>query len=328
MPAIIQVEHLTKKFGDLTAVDDVSFEVAQGEVFGFLGPNGAGKSTTINILCTLTRPTSGRAVVCGLEVSRNQNQVRQCIGLVFQDPSLDDRMSAWENLEFHALVYGVPRRERRQRMEEVLHMVELWERRRGLVKHFSGGMRRRLEIARGLLHHPRILFLDEPTLGLDPQTRARIWEHLHYLRREQGVTLFFTTHYMDEAEHADRIGVIDRGRLVALDSPDAMKQALGGDIIILKTADNAAAAREIDQLFHLPVTQDGESLSLEVANGSEFIPILSRSLDTLIHSITLRRPTMDDVFLRLTGRELRDEAASGMETMRAWARSRIRRGGH
>ena len=327
MPPIIQIEHLTKRFGNLTAVDDVSFEVAQGEVFGFLGPNGAGKSTTINILCTLTRPTSGRAVVCGLDVSRSQNQIRHCIGLVFQDPSLDDRMSAWENLEFHAMVYGVPRRERRQRMEEVLHMVELWERRRGLVKYFSGGMRRRLEIARGLLHRPRILFLDEPTLGLDPQTRARIWEHLHWMRREHGVTLFFTTHYMDEAEHADRIGVIDRGRLVALDSPDSMKQALGGDIIILRTADNAAAAREIDQHFHLPVTQDGESLSLEVANGSEFIPVLSRSLETLIHSITLRRPTLDDVFLRLTGRELRDEEASGMETMKAWARSRVRRAG-
>ncbi|MEK7849140.1 MAG: ATP-binding cassette domain-containing protein [Chloroflexota bacterium] len=327
MPAIVEVEHLTRRFGDLTAVDDIGFEVAQGEVFGFLGPNGAGKSTTINILCTLLRPTAGRAVVCGLDVAHNQNQVRQCIGLVFQDPSLDERMSAWENLEFHGLVYGVPRRERRQRLDEMLHMVGLWERRHGLVKHFSGGMRRRLEIARGLVHRPRILFLDEPTLGLDPQTRAHIWEHLHGLRREQGVTLFFTTHYMDEAEHADRIGIIDRGRLVALDTPEALKQALGGDILILKTADNAAAATEIDQRFGLPVTRDGDSLSLEVTNGSEFIPTLSRALETPIHSITLRRPTLDDVFLRLTGRELRDEEATGMETMRAWARARMRKAG-
>ncbi|MDP6099877.1 MAG: ATP-binding cassette domain-containing protein [Dehalococcoidia bacterium] len=327
MPPIIQVEHLTRRFGDLTAVDDVSFEVAQGEVYGFLGPNGAGKSTTINILCTLLRPSGGHALVCGLDVVHSQDQVRRCIGLVFQDPSLDERMSAYENLEFHAMVYGVLRAERRHRLEEVLRMVGLWERQKDVVRRFSGGMRRRLEIARGLVHRPRILFLDEPTLGLDPQTRVRIWEHLHWLCREQGMTLFFTTHYMDEAEHADRIGVIDRGRLVALDSPDALKQSLGGDIIVLRTADNAAAAREIDQLFHLTATGDGDSLFLEVSRGSELIPTISRSLDTTIQSITLRRPTLDDVFLRLTGRELRDEEASGMETMRAWARTRMRREG-
>ncbi len=221
--SIIEVESLVKKFGDLVAVNDISFSVTPGEIFGFLGPNGAGKTTTINILCTLTRPTSGRASIAGLDVVRQQSQVRQQIGLVFQDPSLDDRLSGLQNMRFHALVYGVPASVREPRIEQLLRMVELWDKRRNKVQTFSGGMKRRLELARGLLHHPRVLFLEEPTLGLDPQTRNRMWEYILELRRQEGTTIFLTTHYMDEADKANRIAVIDYGKLVAMDTPAKLK---------------------------------------------------------------------------------------------------------
>jgi ABC-2 type transport system ATP-binding protein len=304
---IIEVEHLVKSYAALRAVDDVSFSVDQGEIFGLLGPNGAGKTTTINILCTLTKPTSGRASINGFDIVRQQSQVRQCIGLVFQDPSLDDRLTALENMDFHARVYNVPASVRKERIEQVLKMVELWERRRDIVKTFSGGMKRRLEIARGLIHRPRVLFLDEPTLGLDPQTRHRLWDFILGLRETEGTTVFLTTHYMDEAEYASRIAVMDHGQLIALDSPGGLKGMVGGDVISLSTVDDQKARAELQARYKIEPRYDNGQIRFEIADGDRFIPALIKELKTEILSISLRRPTLDDVFLKLTGRGLRDE---------------------
>jgi len=222
---MIRAEHLVKKFGDLEAVRDISFDVAEGEMFAFLGPNGAGKTTTIKMLTTLLRPTSGRIEIDGLDPATQQNQVRKRFGIVFQDPSLDDELTAYENMDFHGVLYGVPRKVRQERIPRLLKLFELWDRRGDPVKHFSGGMRRRLEIARGLLHTPKILFLDEPTLGLDPQTRNQLWSHIKELNAEEHVTVFLTTHYMEEADRvAHRIAIIDHGRIVAQGSPQELKQ--------------------------------------------------------------------------------------------------------
>jgi ABC-2 type transport system ATP-binding protein len=305
---IIEVEHLVKKFGDLVAVDDINFEVEEGEIFGFLGPNGAGKTTTINILCTLMKPTSGRASLNGFDVVRQQNDVRRSLGLVFQDPSLDIKLSALQNLEFHAGVYNIPRSLSRERIEKVLKMVDLWDRRKGVVQHFSGGMRRRLEIARGLLHYPKVLFLDEPTLGLDPQTRFHIWEYILELRKRENITIFLTTHYMDEATVAERIAIIDYGKIIALDTPDALKRMVGGDIVTLKTENAEAAVAEIRQKYNIEAQQDSEGVFFEVQNGEEFIPILINNFKSGLYSISVRRPTLDDVFMKLTGHEIREEA--------------------
>ena len=320
---IIEVENLTKKYGDLAAVNNVSFTVKPGEIFGFLGPNGAGKTTTINILCTLTKPTSGRASIAGLDVVHRQSQVRQMIGLVFQDPSLDERLSALQNLRFHALVYSVPASVREQRIEQFLKMMELWDKRHNKVQTFSGGMKRRLELARGLLHHPRVLFLDEPTLGLDPQTRNRMWEYILELRRQEATTIFLTTHYMDEAENADRIAVIDYGKLIAMDTPAKLKRMVGKDIVSLKTDDNDKAMAEIRRRYQLEARRDGDGLCFEVANGEEFLPVFLREFSTLIVSVSMRRPSLDDVFLKLTGREIREEDVS--DTFKAMVRQHGRR---
>ena len=305
---IIEVEHLVKSYADLVAVNDVSFSVDQGEVFGLLGPNGAGKTTVINILCTLSKPTSGKASINGFDVVHQQSQVRQCIGLVFQDPSLDERLTALENLEFHSRVYNIPASVRKERIEQVLRMVELWERRRDIVKTFSGGMKRRLELARGLIHHPKVLFLDEPTLGLDPQTRSRLWDFILGLQKKEGTTIFLTTHYMDEAEHAHRIAVMDYGKLIALDNPKGLKSMVGGDMISLSTVDDQRAQAELQERYQIQARYDGGQISFEIADGERFIPVLIKGLDTSILSISLRRPTLDDVFLKLTGHRLRDEA--------------------
>ena len=304
---IIKVDNLVKRFGDLVAVNDVSFSVAPGEIFGLLGPNGAGKTTTINILCTLSKPTSGRATIDGFDVVRQQKQVRQQIGLVFQDPSLDERLSGLQNLRFHALVYNMPASLREERIEQVLTMMELWDKCQNEVRTYSGGMKRRLELARGLLHHPKVLFLDEPTLGLDPQTRNRIWEYILELRQQEGTTVFLTTHYMDEAAKADRIAIIDYGKIVALDSPAKIKEIVAKDIISLKTVDDDRAAEEIRLQYQLEARRDIDGLNFEVANGEEFIPNFIKEFGTQILSISLRRPTLDDVFLKLTGRQIREE---------------------
>lgn len=222
---MIHVQNLTKKFDDLVAVDDVSFNVAKGEIFAFLGPNGAGKSTTIKMLTTLLHPTSGTITLDGHDPVHHPDEVRRSFGIVFQDPSLDDELTAWENMEFHGVLYAMPVKVRRERIDQLLKFVELWERKGSFVKEFSGGMKRRLEIARGLLHHPKVIFLDEPTLGLDPQTRNHMWSYLKNLNAKEGTTIFFTTHYMEEADRvAQRIAVIDHGKIVAQGTPSEIKQ--------------------------------------------------------------------------------------------------------
>jgi ABC-2 type transport system ATP-binding protein len=259
---MIRVEHLTKKFGDFCAVDDISFEVARGEIFAFLGPNGAGKTTTIKMLTTLLQPTAGVLEIDGLDVRAHSNEVRKRFGIVFQDPSLDGELTASENMELHGVFYHVPRRIRAERIEYLLRLFELWERRSEPVKSFSGGMRRRLEIARGLLHTPKILFLDEPTLGLDPQTRNQLWTHVKNLSQSEQVTVFLTTHYMDEAERvAQRIAVIDHGKIVAQGSPQELKErtgtdslegaflALTGSTVRDETATAADQMRRVAQIF-------------------------------------------------------------------------------
>jgi ABC-2 type transport system ATP-binding protein len=303
---IIQVDNLVKKYGSLVAVDHISFNVARGEIFGFLGPNGAGKTTTINILCTLARPTSGKATLNGFDVVHQQNQVRHSIGLVFQDSSLDDRLTGIHNLNFHAMIYNVPAAERKKRIEQVLRMVDLWDKRNNFIRTYSGGMRRRLELARGLLHYPRVLFLDEPTLGLDPQTRNHIWEYVLQLQKQEGTTVFLTTHYMDEAEKATRIAIIDHGKLVAIDTPANLKRLVGQDIVTLRADDNTRAADEIRSRYRTEVRPEGDQLAFNVANGEEFLPSFIKDFSVKIASISLRRPTLEDVFLKLTGREIRD----------------------
>jgi ABC-2 type transport system ATP-binding protein len=318
---VIEVEGLVKKFGDLVAVNDISFEVNRSEIFGFLGPNGAGKTTTINMLCTLLKPTAGRATVDGYDVLTQRNEVRESIGLVFQDPSLDDRLTALENLEFHAVIYHVPAGERRKRIREVLEMVELADRADDLVRTFSGGMKRRLEIARGLLHYPRVLFLDEPTIGLDPQTRNYIWDYIEDLKEREDITIFLTTHYMEEAEHCERIAIIDYGKIIAMDTPEQLKNMVGGDVIRLKTVDDAQAERELRERYpHLTILEERDCICFEVEKGEEFIPELIREFGVKINSINLHRPTLDDVFLKLTGREIREEGADELAGLRSFRR--------
>jgi len=312
----IEVKNLVKTYGQLIAVNDVSFNIGQGEIFGFLGPNGAGKTTTIRMLCTLARPSSGQATVNGFDVVHQQRQVRKSIGLVFQDPSLDEKLSAIQNMRFHAMIYDVPSSVRERRIEEVMNMVELWDRRNSRVINYSGGMKRRLELARGLLHNPRVLFLDEPTLGLDPQTRNRIWEYVSDLQKREGTTIFLTTHYMDEAEKANRIAIIDHGKIVAIDSPDKLKEMVAKDIITLRTDDNAKAAEEIKSRYQLETRANNNELIFEKAGGEEFLPVFIKEFDTRILSISLRRPSLDDVFLKLTGHQIREEQAnSGFKQM-------------
>lgn len=306
---IIEAENLRKTFKKFEAVKGISFQVNAGEIFGFLGPNGAGKSTTIKMLTTLLKPTSGRARLAGYDTLTKKHQVRQAIGLVFQDQTLDERLTARENLLFHSMLYAIPKEERKRRMHEVLQMVELEKKADDLVKTFSGGMKRRLEIARGLIHYPKVLFLDEPTVGLDPQTRSHIWEYIHRVKKEHGITIFLTTHYMDEAENCERIAVIDYGKIVALDTPKNLKDNLGGDTIRFSTSDLKTAAEIVQKKFNLKVLKQEDSLLLTVAHGEKFIPRLINTLPMEVTSITLHKPTLDDVFLHLTGREIRKDTS-------------------
>lgn len=315
---VIEVKNLTRKFKTLTAVDNISFDVKKGEVFGFLGPNGAGKTTTINMLCTLLRPTSGHATVAGYDVDSQMDMVRSSIGLVFQDTTLDDYMTAEQNLRFHALAYGVPPDVRDARLKSLMEMVELWPRRKDRTRTYSGGMRRRLEIARGLLHEPKVLFLDEPTIGLDPQTRNKIWGYIHELRKQIGLTIFMTTHYMDEADvNCDRIGIIDHGKIIALDTPTCLKDAVGGDVITLRTTDNAAALEEIRRRYNIEALVKDDQVVFSVQGGETFLPEFVKNFSGQIQGISLRRPTLDDVFLKYTGREIRTEEMTPMDAMRA-----------
>jgi ABC-2 type transport system ATP-binding protein len=305
-PPAIAVEQLVKNFGEVRAVRGVSFEVATGEVFGFLGPNGAGKTTTINMLCTLASPTSGVARVAGHDVVTERDDVRRNIGLVFQDPTLDGYMTAEQNLRLHAELYGVQSDLVKPRMRQVMEMVRLWERKDSLVGTFSGGMRRRLEIARGLMHSPRVLFLDEPTIGLDPQTRRSIWDYIRELKEREDITIFMTTHYMDEAEWCDRIAIMDHGEVVALDSPEALKAGVGTDRVAIHTDDNEATIAALKRQFGIDAAVSEGAVSFGVAAGEAFVPRLFAEFDLPIRSVNVSRPTLDDVFMSYTGSTIRD----------------------
>jgi ABC-2 type transport system ATP-binding protein len=315
----ITVAGLTKNYGDIEAVRGIDFEVPVGETFGFLGPNGAGKSTTIKVLCTLARPTSGSARVAGHDVTSARDAVRRNIGLVFQDTTLDNYLTGAQNLKFHAALYGVPPAAVEPRMRQVLEMVGLWERRDSMVMTYSGGMKRRLEIARGLLHAPHVLFLDEPTVGLDPQTRASIWEYINELKRREDITIFLTTHYMDEAEHCDRIAIIDHGKIVAIDTPEALKASVGKDRVQIHTADDEAAIAELAREFGIEAAVHEGAVTFSVASGEQFVPRLFGGLSVPIKSVSVSRPTLDDVFMNYTGTTIRDAEASGTDHMRQMA---------
>jgi ABC-2 type transport system ATP-binding protein len=322
-PLAIEVQDLRKSYDQVEAVRGIGFSVRAGEIFGFLGPNGAGKTTTIKILCTLLQPSSGTARLAGLDVVSSPSDVRRRIGVIFQDPALDDRLTATENLMLHAVAYRVPRAERVARVEEALQFVDLFDRRRDLVRTFSGGMKRRLEIARGLVHRPDILFLDEPTTGLDPQTRARTWEVLRDLRQKYGTTLFLTTHYMDEAENCDRIAIVDHGRIVALDTPAALKQAVGKDLVVARTAQPERLAALLRDKYGVTSAPSDDGLTFMVEEGDAFIVTLLTADRPPLQGISVRRPTLDDVFLSLTGRQIRAEGAeSNLARVRALARRR------
>ena len=321
---IIEVKNLTKKFNGLTVVDDVSFAVNKGEIFGFLGPNGAGKSTTINMLSTILPVTDGEAFINDFSILSQRDDVRKSIGLVFQDPSLDDRLTAEENLRFHAKLYGVPNDKFQKRKQEVLELVDLWDRRSDIVKNFSGGMKRRLEIARGLLHYPAVLFLDEPTIGLDPQTRAHLWDYILRLKREKEITIFMTTHYMNEAEYCDRIAIIDHGKIVASGTPRELKKQVGGDVISMASKQKMELKKELEERYKKEVKEKGGFLQVEVEDGEKFLPRLFNELTAKIDSIELRNPTLDDVFLSLTGRAIREEKASDKEHIRQHMKMRRR----
>src|SRR6201996_8582644 len=308
--AAISVKDLRKRFGDFEAVKGVNFEVETGEVFGFLGPNGAGKTTTINMLCTLTKPSEGSAEVAGFDVVKARDDVRRHIGLVFQDQTLDGYLSAEQNLRLHAELYGVEKAVVKPRIEEVLRMVGLWERRDAQVMTFSGGMRRRLEIARGLMHSPRVLFLDEPTIGLDPQTRSSIWGYIRQLQEREEIKIFMTTHYMDEAEFCGRIAIMDGGEIGALDTPAALKEAVGADRVRIETADAARASAELGERCGLEATMSEGAVSFAVADGESFVPRLFAELGVPIKAVNLSRPTLDDVFMTHTGATIRDAEES------------------
>jgi ABC-2 type transport system ATP-binding protein len=319
-PAVL-VADLVKRYGEIEAVRGIGFEVQPGETFGFLGPNGAGKSTTIKILCTLADPTSGTARVAGYNVKTQRDTVRRNIGLVFQDTTLDSYLTGEQNLRFHADLYGVPRQQLAPRMRQVLEMVGLWERRQAVVATYSGGMKRRLEIARGLLHAPRVLFLDEPTVGLDPQTRTSIWEYINDLKQREDITIFLTTHYMDEAENCDRIAIIDHGKIVALDTPQNLKASVGKDRVQIRTTDDQAAIEELKEHFQIDAAIHEGMVTFNVESGEQFVPRLFAELTQQIKAVSVSRPSLDDVFMSYTGKTIRDAEATAGDRNRAQMRA-------
>ncbi len=307
---VIKTEDLTKKYGKIIAVEGLNLEVEEGEIFGLLGPNGAGKTTLISMLCTILKPTSGRAWVNGFDIVKESGKVRKSIGIVFQQPSVDDLLTGRENLAMHNLLFGVPRGIRKQRIDEVLSIVNLEKRADDLVNTYSGGMRRRLELARGIMHHPKILFLDEPTLGLDPQTREHIWEYIVNLAEKECMTVMLTTHYMEEAEQlCDRVAIIDYGKIVALDSPETLKNKIAGDVVKIKQK-----VRDIETIKKLDYVKN-----VQEKDGLLYISIKTASKhlqDLLAHTgpidfVEVRSGTLNDVFLYYTGREIREAEAEG-----------------
>jgi ABC-2 type transport system ATP-binding protein len=319
---IISTSNLTKKFDTFTAVDNISFTIKKGEIFGFLGPNGAGKTTTIKMLTTLLYPTDGTATIAESDIIKQRDKVRQNIGVVFQEPALDTELTGRENLDFHARMYGLGQKKRKQRIDDVLKLVDLEVKQNVLVKNYSGGMKRRLEIARGLMHYPTVLFLDEPTLGLDAQTRRAIWAYIKKMNKEESTTIFLTTHYMDEADHlCDRVGIIDRGKLLVIDSTSNLKNSIGHDVITLSCSDlTKLHDRLVKESWIQNVKQHDSSLTLGVEKGDEKIPEIieiAQSLKLKIKSIDVRKPTLDDVFLHFTGRMMRDEEPENPMKMHA-----------
>lgn len=322
----VAVENLTKKFGDLVAVDHVSFEIEEGEIFGLLGPNGAGKTTTLSMLSTMLRPDSGRAEIDGHDIVKDEDGVRKSIGIVFQDQSLDDELTAWENMDFHGRLYRIPKKIRLERTNELLNLVGLEERKDDLVKTYSGGMRRRLEIARGLLHRPKVLFLDEPTLGLDPQTRNYLWEYIEKLSGEMKITVIITTHYMDEADRLrGRVGIIDKGRIIALDTPENLKKGMGGDVITVHSPDYHGKIADLDAPWIEKIENYDGFFSIALQDVEEHLSELIEMLigrEIKIVSVSVHKPTLEDVFLHYTGRTIRDEEAGTKEQMRMAHRAR------
>ena len=326
---MIDVKDLTRRFGSLTAVDRLNFTVQPGEVFGLLGPNGAGKTTTLFMLCTILKPSFGTAIVNGFDVVKHPSQVRRSIGIVFQEPSVDDRLTGRENLEMHANLYGVPRSEQKKRIDEVLELVELEDRADSLIRTYSGGMRRRLEMARGLVHYPKVLFLDEPTLGLDPQTREHIWSYIADLSKRKNITMILTTHYMEEADKlCDRIAIIDYGKIIALDEPKRLKEGLEGDIISIKTGAVKKLSEKLKEIKSLKdITQLESELKVIVKGGDSIIPrIVEVAVNSGIHiqSMSIREPTLEDVFLHYTGRKIRPETSEEYHALIARRRRSIK----
>jgi|TARA_B000000475_G_scaffold89353_1_gene72488 ABC-2 type transport system ATP-binding protein len=311
----IETKSLTKSFGDLVAVNDISFSVEKGEIFGFLGPNGAGKSTTMMIFTTLLKPTNGNALVGGFDVLKNPKQVRENIGFVQQETTVDEYLSGRENLLLQAKLNHIPKNEINQRIDEVLDLIELSDKQDEAVVTYSGGMRKRLDIAGGLLHHPRVLFLDEPTVGLDIQTRRKIWQYIKKIHTQFDMTIFLTTHYMEEADSlCDRIGIIDHGKIQVIDTPKNMKNDLGNEIISLVIESNSnydSFLLELKKIeFIKKINEDDSKLTLFTSNGTEVIPQIfqiSSELGIKIKSISLTQPTLDDVFISYTGHEIRDD---------------------
>jgi len=313
MGNVIETNQLTKKFGSFTAVDRLNITVESGEIFGLLGPNGAGKTTRISMLCTMLKPSSGTAKVNGFDIVKEAMQVRKSIGIVFQDPSVDDRMTGRENLLMHANLYGVPTSEQNDRINSVLKLVELDERADDLTRTYSGGMRRRLELARGLIHYPKVLFLDEPTIGLDPQTRDHVWRYIRDLKEAHDITVVLTTHYMDEADRlSDRIAIMDYGKIIALDTSSKLKETLEGDVITVKADNLEALLSIITEKMGLQKTQMvDDALEITVQNGKSLLPrIVDMATQNKIYveSIRLREPNLEDVFLHYTGRTIRPDA--------------------
>jgi ABC-2 type transport system ATP-binding protein len=321
-PDAIRVDGLVKTFDGFTAVDHVSFAVGEGELFGLLGPNGAGKTTTINMLATLLRPTAGTATVAGFDVGRDRDDVRKSIGIVFQEPALDGRLTGRENLEFHTMMYGLGKAERRRRIDEVLALVELADKAALPVDKYSGGMKRRLEIARGLTHRPKVLFLDEPTLGLDAQTRRHIWEYVRKLNKDAGVTIILTTHYMEEADFlCDRVAIMDHGVFAAMDTPSRLKDLLGGDVVSLELeGEPAGFLEELGRLDWVKRSKfHDDVLSLTMERGERRIAelvVLARDKGVAVNCVHLRKPSLEDVFLHFTGRTIREQEASQSERNR------------
>jgi len=329
MSYIIETWDLTKKFGTLTAVDKLNIRVEKGEVFGLLGPNGAGKTTTISMLCTILKPTSGTATVNSFDIVKQPAQVRRSIGIVFQDPSVDDRLTGRENLVMHANLYGVSANEQKKRIEAVLKLVELEDRADNLLRTYSSGMRRRLEIARGLIHYPRVLFLDEPTLGLDPQTREHVWTYIRELSKQEDITIILTTHYMEEADKlCDRIAIIDYGKIVALDTPHSLKEKLEGEIITVKTKDAERLSKKLTETRLVDkINIAGDELKLNVKSGHMVLPRvveMAASSGIYIESVSLHEPDLGDVFLHYTGRAIRTEGGEEYHGLTAIRRRQIR----